>query len=408
MPFKTLILILFAAVTAYRLFVNALNLRSRQNHVPANVQDIYDAETYERWRRYTYEKQRNQMAQTFASFAVQALLLWGNVYAAAFGGIGNVYLQALAVMALSLAVDVLCDVPFSYIDTMVIEQKYGFNRSTVKTFVADQIKGLLIMSAVFGALLCLLILIHTAMGDGMLVLFAAVLAVLVLAIGFLAPVLQRVSNTFTPLPEGALRDKLTALLTKYGYRVKAINVMDASKRTTKSNAQFAGFGKMKTIILYDTLLETMDEDEICAVFAHEMAHGLNRDTLKMMSVNLAMVVPMALLLWLTVRTPALFVPFGFAGVNYGLAMIVFMLAEFPFVSQAIMPLLCAVSRRAEYRADRQAVKDGYGAALAAALRKLAKEDFADLAPSKLLVMLEYSHPPIAERLAAIETQAVCK
>ena len=126
----------------------------------------------------------------------------------------------------------------------------------------------------------LLMWAHKSLGDWMIVVFTAVMTLLVLGISFLSPILTKIFNKFTPLEDGELKDKLTALLEKHGYKVRAIQVMDASRRSTKSNAYFTGFGKMKTIVLYDTLIEQMTTDEICAVFAHEMGHGLHKDTLK--------------------------------------------------------------------------------------------------------------------------------
>ena len=198
-----------------------------------------------------------------------------------------------------------------------------------------------------------------------------------------------------------LKDKLTRLLVKHGYHVKAIEVMDASRRTTKSNAYFTGFGKMKTIVLYDNLLNAMTPDEICAVFAHELGHGLHKDVLKQQIMNLGNLLLMAIAVWLTVREPAMHEAFGFAEVNYGFAFV--LLGGLLGLIQPLTGMaMNAYSRHAEYRADAQAVKEGYGEALIGGLKQLAKENFSNLAPSKALVVLEYSHPPLSERIAAIE------
>lgn len=412
MHFKIPALCLIAAAFLYRMFLSLLSLRSARNPMPENVKDLYDAQTYQKWQSYNRETGKLGILSSVVTTVIQMLLIAFNVYAMVTGSVQNVYLQSLLVLLIITAVDMLVGIPFSYVSTMVIEQKYGFNRSTVKTFVLDQIKGLMISAIFDGGLLLLFALIHQSMGDWILVLFTAVLIVFAAAMGFLSPVFSKIFNKFTPLPDGPLKEKLTALLEKYGYRVKTIDVMDASRRTTKSNAYFTGFGKMKTIVLYDTLLNTMDEDEVCAIFAHEMGHGLHKDTLKMQLLNLVNIGLTVVLLWLTVRDPALYKDFGFAAVNYGFALQLLSMAELPILQPLTDLLVNAVSRRAEYRADRQAVRDGYGAALSSGLKKLAKDNLADLSPSKLLVKLEYSHPPLSQRLTAIEeegsrSQPVC-
>ena len=231
--------------------------------------------------------------------------------------------------------------------------------------------------------------------------FTAVMTVLVLGIAFLSPVLTKIFNKFTPLADGELKDKLTALLEKHGYKVRAIQVMDASRRSTKSNAYFTGFGKMKTIVLYDTLVEKMTTDEICAVFAHEMGHGLHKDTLKNQIFSTIQMFLMAVLAWLTLRTPEIFTSFGFDGINYGFAFVLIGF-EFALFSPLFSLLVNAYSRKAEYRADQQAVKEGYGAALISGLKKLTRENFGELAPDPLLVKLTYSHPTLSQRITAIE------
>ena len=197
-----------------------------------------------------------------------------------------------------------------------------------------------------------------------------------------------------------------AILEKHGYRVKAIEVMDASRRTTKLNAYFTGFGKMKTIVLFDNLINAMTPEEICAVFAHELGHGLYKDVLKRQIMNLGNLLLMAVVVWLAVREPQLHEAFGFAQVNYGFAYILLGIG-LGMVQPLTGMLMNSYSRAAEYRADRQAVQEGYGESLITGLKILAKENFAHLAPAKLQVVLEYSHPPLSQRIEAIE-QALTK
>ena len=402
MNYKVLFLILFTLEHVYTLILNIVQHRSAGNPTPANVADVYDPETYRNWRAYHGEKSRLSILRTVVSWVLTMALLACNFHAwAASLFPATLFMQMLGVILAQALVETVVFLGFGWVDTMVIEQKYGFNRSTVKTFVIDQIRYFIIEVVLNVILVGLLAIIYRAMGDWVVVLFAGAVFLLTLAISFLyGPVFSRLGNKFVPLEEGELKDKLMALLSKHGYQVKAIEVMDASRRTTKLNAYFTGFGKLKSIVLYDNLLNAMTTDEIVAVFAHELGHGLNKDVLKQQVMNLGNLLLMAVVIWLTVRTPAMHEAFGFAEVNYGFASI--LLGGLMGLIQPLTGMVMnAYSRYAEYRADAQAVKEGYGEDLVGGLKKLARENYANLAPSRALVVLEYSHPPLSERIAAI-------
>lgn len=402
MNLKLLMLALLTLLQIYRQALNYATYRSANNPTPANVSDVYDAETYAKWKRYCAEKCRLEMFSGLLGYVVTALLLAFNAHAAVAGLFGGgAWMQMLVVVAFDALVEAVTSAAANYVDTMIIEQKYEFNRSTMKTFVLDQVRSLAISIILSLVLLSALMLIHQWLGDYVVVLFAAVLFGITLLISFLYPIFSRIGNKFEPLPEGELREKLTALLEKYDYKVKAIEVMDASRRTTKSNAYFTGFGKMKTIVLFDNLLNTMTDDEICAVFAHELGHGLHKDVLKQQSMNLGSMLVMSVIIWLMIRTPALHQAFGFDTVNYGFAYVLLGIGT-GLVSPLIGMAMNVYSRFAEYRADRQAAAEGYGEALVTGLKKLSHDNFAHLAPSRAQVILEYSHPPLSERIAALD------
>ena len=403
MNFKTTAIAVFVLVYLYNLLLTVIHLRSAGNPVPANVADVYDRETYQKWRSYHAEKSRFAILTSTVSFIEELLLLSLNVYAA-FAGLfpETPFMQMFAVLLLSAFASLL-EIPFSWYNTMTIEEKYGFNKSTAKTFAADQIKEFLIGLLLMTGIGALLLWVHQALGDWLILAFAILMTVFGLIISFLYPVLSKVFNKFKPLEDGELKEEITVLLEKNGYRVRAIKVMDASRRTTKSNAYFSGFGKMKTIVLYDTLIESMTTKEICAVFAHEMGHGLHKDTLRNQVLSFLQMTVLGVLSWLTLRTPDLFAAFGFEGVNYGFAMILIMSVEYALIAPLFGLISNYFSRKAEYRADAQAVQEGYGAELISALKKLARQNYADLAPSPLLVRLEYSHPTLSQRIAAIES-----
>jgi len=401
---KILIISILALSFLYRLALNIVQYRSCGNPIPENVADIYDAETYSTWRRYSAEHCRLGILSTVLSFLASLILLCTNAYAAFAALFGSsAFVQLLSVVLLESLVDAVFSVLTGYYETMVIEEKYGFNRSSLKTFVTDQLRNLLLGFGLSLLLAWLLYALHTAMGDWMILLFAVAVFCITLLISFLYPIFSRIGNKFVPLEDGELKDSLMGLLTKHGYQVKAIEVMDASRRTTKLNAYFTGFGKLKTIVLYDNLVNAMTPDEICAVFAHELGHGLHKDVLKQQIMNFGNLLLMAVVVWLAVRDPQLHTAFHFTGVNYGFA---YILASIGL--GLVQPLggmaMNAYSRYAEFRADRQAVQEGYGDAMVTALKKLAKENFAHLAPSPINVVLEYSHPPLSQRIAGI-TQA---
>lgn len=401
MNYKILALILLGLVFGYNLFLQVISYLAQNNPVPDNVKDLYDAETYAKWKAYHRETCGIGIVSLIASFILYLVLLLFDVLPHLVFS-QNPYLSMITVLVFFLSLDAVVGGVFSYIYSMKIDEKYGFNKMTLKTFFADQIKSYLVSVLLMAGLCSLFILIYEKMGDWILLLFSGVMTAFLFIVMFLYPFFSKMYNKFTPLEEGELRTRLTDLLEKNGYHVREIQVMDASKRTTKSNAYFSGYGKTKTIVLYDTLIESMSVDEIVAVFAHELGHGLHKDVIKNSFLSILQMVLLVFLAWFTVRTESIYPDFGFAARNYGLALILVMLTELPLLSPVFSFVVGLVSRRAEYRADEQAVKEGYGDALISALKKLSRDSLADLSPSPVEVALTYSHPPISQRIAAIE------
>ena len=414
---KIIIIVLAIIGSLYPILLNLFRRRSANAPIPENVSDVYDAETYLKWKNYKSEHSRLDLISGIVSMVVTVTLLATNVYfhfASLFPA--NPFWQVFAVILLDTVVSQVVGVIFSYYSTMVIEQKYGFNKSSIKTFIIDTVRGFII-SLLLGMFLAFLMMgLHILLGDYIIILFAVAMFIFSMVLSFLYPYLSRIGNKFTSLEEGELRTKLMELLTGHGYKVRDIKVMDASRRTTKLNAYFSGFGSTKTIVLYDNLVNAMTTDEICAVFAHELGHGLHKDVMKMQIMNIGNLLLMAVAVWFSIRQGNLHEAFGFAQgeavkyglvecqmVNYGFAYVltgIFISLIQPLTSLAIN----AYSRRAEFRADRQAVTEGYGKPMINALKVLAKENFADLSPSRITVLLEYSHPPLSERIAAVEKQ----
>lgn len=402
MNIKLLVLILILLNIAWEAFMDVLDQRSLHRETPENVKDVFDPEEYKKWRSYKTDKKRLEILSSIAGYIVDIILVMADVYAA-FAGLfpDNLYVQALSVMLLSTLVSTVIEIPFSYYATFTVEEKYDFNKSTVKTFVTDKIKSFFLSLILTGLLVCLFAWLHQSVGDLVILLFALGMVVFGLVLSLLVPLLTRLFNKFTPIEEGELKDRLMALMNKYGYKVKAIEIMDASRRSTHMNAYFTGIGPVKRIVLYDTLAEAMTEDQICAVFAHEMGHGLHHDMIRDRFLSALDGLVIAFFGWLVIRSPEFCTAFGFNGVNYGFAFILMGLL-LGIVSPLLGLFESYFSRKAEYRADAQAVKEGYGEALISALKLLEKKELSDLSPDPLLVKLTYSHPTLSQRIAAIE------
>ena len=404
MNYKFLALGAIALIFLFQTYVEWLQIKSAEREIPENVRDIYDEEAYKKWLQYHKEKTRVSLFRHIAEYIMILLVFGFDVYARIVNGLSlkGAYAAAIGVLAVDTLISLIYGIPADSVDSMVVEQKYGFNRMTKKTFIIDQIKEAVIGLAMTGGICSLFILVHKALGNWLLVVFTAVMLAFVLLMVFLSPVIGKINNKFQPLPEGELRERLTSLLADNGCTVKAINVMDGSRRSSKANAYFTGFGKTKTIVLYDTLLEQMAEDEIIAVFAHEMGHNKHRDTLKMYVMNILNVVLFVLLAWALISVPDIYKDFGFQELNYGFAFCLLGSVCIAFISPLLGLFTNMFSRRFEYSADRFAAEKGYGDALIRALKVLAWNSFACLSPHPLLVALTSSHPTISQRIAEIE------
>ena len=401
---KSIVIILAVVGALYSLALNLVKYLSLDNPTPENLSDVYDAETYAKWKRYSKEHSVLGIISTLATGVITIALLSTNVYAKIASLVPNdlVY-QILIIIGFESVVGAVLGCVVSYISTMKIEQKYGFNRSTLKTFIVDKIRSFLVGFALSGFLAFLIAGSHILLGVWMIPVFVAAMFLFTMLVSFLYPLVSRLGNKFTPLEDGELKDSLMKLLDKHGYKVKAIEVMDASRRTTKLNAYFTGFGKMKTIVLYDNLINAMTTEEICAVFAHELGHGLHKDVQKAQVLNIFQFLLIAVMAWAAASYPIVYNYFGFEAVNYGFAYI--LLSVGLGVLQPIISLIMnARSRSAEYKADRQAVVEGYGVEMISAFKKLAKDNFSHLSPSFINVVLEYSHPPLDRRVKMVEKE----
>ncbi len=402
MTYKLLFLILIAADLAWDLILRTLAASRRGEPLPEAVRDIYDADDYARWLDYSAEKRRLGAAEKIFDAAVLTAMFGTNVFSALYERMpGGETAKSLLLIAVFTAALTLLSVPFDWVLEKKIEAKYGFGRTAASTFVRDEIVGFVTGTALNAALYLFLRWVWNRFGvRGFWILFAG-LALFVVVFSMLATVFQRLYNKFTVLEDGTLRERLTELFRAAGYEVDNIYVIDASKRTAKVNAYCSGLGKFKKIVLYDNLLNGYTEDEIAAVFAHELGHYRKRDTLKTtLFTVLLMGVVTAAAAWFAL-TPAISLEYGFDAMSpvFGVILLQTVVLT-PVVTLCMIPR-AAAARRFEYRADAAAAEAGYGEALIAALKKLSKDNFSDLNPHPLVVALEYDHPTTADRIRAI-------
>ena len=399
---RTLFLILIALDLAYDVILRILAASRRGLPLPAAVRDLYDADDYARWLDYSAEKRRLGLIEKVFDALILTALFASNIFAVVWNRLpGGEGAKDMLLILLFVTFTSVLSLPFDWIREMRIEAKYGFSRTSKGTFVRDEITGFLVNAG----LTCLLCLFLSKVWErfgarGFFVLFAG-LSVFVVVFSMLSTFFMRLYNKFTPLEEGTLRETLTELFSRAGYRLENIYVMDASRRTTKVNAFCSGLGKFKKIVLYDNLVNGYSEDEIAAVFAHELGHYKRRDTMKNTFYTvLLMAVVTAAAAWFALN-PGISAEYGFSAMNpaFGVILLESVVLN-PIITVLTIPR-AAMARRFEYRADGEAVESGYGEALVSALKKLSRDNFSDLNPHPLIVTLEYDHPTTADRIGAI-------
>lgn len=370
---------------------------------PENVKDVYDEEEYKKWLSYQKEGGRVDLISDIVDSALVLLILIFNIHSRIFllfSGF-NVYLQYLLTLIVFSIISLIVSIPFDHHDTFVIEEKYGMNKTTKKTFVLDKIKEFILSLILSYGLLMLIMFLFEKFGNkGIILAIIAVIGISVLISLVVIPIM-RIFNKFDPLEEGELKEGLLSLCEKYGVKVKKICVRDASRRTTKANAFCTGLTKKKTISLDDNLVNDYTIDQIVAVFAHEFAHARYSHQLRSMPFAFIRTVIMIAALGILMNYPQPFMAFGFEDVNYYFAFNLMGLISWP-VSTVFDLISNHLSRKYEYQADGFAASEGYGTALIESLKKLSKDSLTDLNPHPLVVKLTYSHPTLSQRIDAID------
>jgi STE24 endopeptidase len=311
------------------------------------------------------------------------------------------YNETLMFLFFYFLITFVIDTTASYIRTFYIEEAYGFNRSTKRTFIVDKIKSLFLTIVLGGGLIYGLLILFKST-DWMFFIYAwLALTIIILIVNLIyTSVLVPLFNKLRPLGQGSLRNKIEAFARSVGYEIDKISVMDASKRSSKLNAYFSGFGKTKRIVLYDTLLEKMSEDEIVAVLAHEIGHNKHKHIIFNLIQTVIMLSIYVLFLVLFLEEPIFSLAFGFEDIHIGFNLILYSIILSPVLT--IFSVLSSfISRKFEFQADYFVYNYGQANHLISALKVLARENFSNLTPHPLYVKIFYSHPPIADRIKAI-------
>lgn len=385
--------------------LSTLNYRNRVKPVPDNVSDVYDKDSYRKWLDYTMESHRLSMFATVTDTALLILfLLFGffpYIAEIAASMTSDKKLETLAFFGIYMTVSYILGIGFRIYQTFSIEERYGFNKSTAKTFILDQVKSLVLAVILGGPLAWLLLTMYLSMGNEFILYSWLLFMSLSLIMNLLyTKVFIKLFNRLTPLEDGELREKIEALAASTGYEVRKISIMDASKRSSRLNAFFSGFGKFKHIVLFDTLVEKLDPDETVAVLAHEIGHAKHRDVVKNYLLSAVQTAVYIALLSFFLSSGDFSRAFGFPEVHLGFAIILFGILMEPLGIILGIPL-SAISRKAEYRADRFSAENTGSESMIGALKVLAKENYTNLTPHPLVVKMTYSHPPISDRISAI-------
>ncbi len=391
----------------FNLYINILNYKHKDAKIPEEVKDIYDEEKYEKWKNYTMENFRfSLVVNTVSTLVLLALFIAGlfPLFLRLVESItANQSLQVVLFLGIYYLINYIIGLFSSYHSIFVIEEKYGFNKTTKSTFVKDKIKGFLLTTIFVGSIIFGLSKWYFTAGDmffiyAFVACFVGMLIVQILYVRLFVPMF----NKLTPLEDGSLKTKIEDFAKSVGYEVGKISVMDASRRSTKLNAYFTGFGRLKKIVLYDTLIEKCTEEEVVAVLAHEIGHNKHKHIISGIFQSAIM---LALFLGLFILLSSFSVfssSFGFNEPFIGFIVILFIVLFQP-VMIPIGLLTQWISRKHEYQADAYAAKNYSEEHIINSLKVLARENFSNLNPHPLYVKINYTHPPTYQRIRAINT-----
>lgn len=388
-------------------YLTILNIKHSRRGLPEILAGIYDEDKYNRQQDYFRTNARfGLLTGTFSFIVILMMYVLGG-----FGWLDrmvqmwteHVMLQSLFFFGILFIINDLINIPFDWYHTFVIEERFEFNKVTPSIFITDKLKSWGISLLIGGLILSAIIWIYTLTPEYFWLLAFAVTTIFSLIMGmFYSELIVPIFNKQTPLPEGELRTAIEKFATSVDFKLKNIFVIDGSKRSTKANAYFAGLGPKKRIVLYDTLMEQMNTDEIVAVLAHEIGHYKHKHVLK----NYAFSLPFSLLLfylfgWM-LNSDILAQALGGEKAIFHLNAIAFFTLYTP-ISTLLDLTGNILSRKYEYQADAYAHIHGFGEQLVSGLKKLSAKSLSNLMPHPLYVFFNYSHPTLYQRITKIKS-----
>jgi STE24 endopeptidase len=387
-------------------YLDYLNSKMWSEKLPQKLKDICDEKEYSKTQ--LYQKENNRLSFWTSSFnlAVILVMIIGGGFAlvddlARSITINTVLISLIFFGIIGFASD-LINIPFSYYDTFVIEKKYGFNTMKIRTFITDHIKSWFIALLVGVPVLALITWFYYRTGSNFWLYAWVLITIFSVFINlFYSELIVPLFNKQSPLEEGSLRTAIEAFAQKTGFKLKNIYIIDGSKRSTKANAYFSGFGPKKRIVLYDTLHNELTEEEIVAVLAHEIGHYKKKHVLVTLISSVILTGFMLFLFSLVVNNPELSIALGSKTASFHLGLIVFGILYSP-VSLLIGLFSNYISRKNEFAADRFVKENFEPAILAEALKKLSVKNLSNMMPHPAYVFFHYSHPPLLSRLANLE------
>jgi len=387
-------------------FLEYLNSTQWSDQLPEEEKDIYDAQEYQ--KQQAYEKVNFRFSMISSSFSFMLMFLM--VLFAGFALVNNwalsvsvnPILTALVFFGILLLASDILTTPFSIYDTFVIEEKFGFNKTSPKTFVLDKLKGYLLGAIIGGGLLALIIYIYQLTTTNFWIYaWLVITGFSVFMVLFYSSLIVPLFNKQTPLQEGELKTAIEKFSAKVGFKLDNIYVIDGSKRSTKANAYFTGFGAKKRIVLYDTLINDMTTNELVAVLAHEIGHYKKHHVIWSLLLGTLQTGIVLFIFSLFVGSPELSAALGVEAPSFHIGLIAFGILYSP-ISMITGLFMNVFSRKNEYEADAFAAKYFDANELASALKKLSVKNLSNLRPHPAYVFFHYSHPTLLQRLRALK------
>ena len=387
---------------AYTTLLFRLNNKSSHLPIPDVLVGIYTPAAYRRQQHYRRINARAGYLSTCLDTIILVSLFAFGAFALFDGWARAIspspILQSLIFFGFVYLASWIPGIPFGIYDTFVIEERFGFNRTTPRVYIADQLKSLLLTVILGGAILSLLTWIYTLIPQWFWLLAWIAITLFSLFIQFFySDLIVPLFNRQTPLEEGSLRDEIEKFAARVGFRISNIYVINGSKRSSHANAYFTGYGPRKRIVLYDTLIEQLDSSEIVGVLAHEIGHYRHRHLYKSMVVSMAIQLVMLYVFGLVMQNPDVAQAAGHCFPSFHINLMVFSLIYSPF-SSLLSVADNYMSRYYEWQADEFAKANALGKDVASALKKMASRNMSNLTPHPWVVRLQYSHPTLKDRV----------